>query len=476
MSDTPPALVWLRRDLRLGDHPALCAAMAQGGPVIAVFIRDAQVDALGAAPKWRLGLGLAELARRLEARGSRLILRSGPAEEALAALAAETGASAVHWTRGYDPGAIARDLAVKAGLRARGIKAESHPGHVLFEPWTVETGAGGHYRVFSPFWRAVRGREVPAPRPAPDRIPTPGLWPESERLGDWRMAAAMGRGAAVCLPHQRVGEGAAQARLEHFIAHAIGDYGEARNLPAEDGCSGLSQNLSLGEISVRQCWHAGLRAMAEGARGAEQWLKELVWRDFAWHLMYHCPRIASRNWREGWDGFPWATDPDSARVRRWKQGRTGVPLVDAAMRQMYVTGDMHNRARMIAASYLTKHMLVHWKVGVGLDWFAQCLTDWDPASNAMGWQWVAGSGPDAAPYFRIFNPETQAERFDPRGTYRRRWIAEGQAEPPPTALGYFAAVPRSWGVRPDAPYPDTPVVGLAEGRARALEAYHARSS
>lgn len=472
MNGAPPALLWFRRDLRLGDHSALCAALARGGPVIPVFVRDAQVDALGAAAKWRLGLSLDDLTRRLAARGSRLILRSGPAEETLGALAAETGARAVHWTRLYDPDTIARDKAVKAGLAARGIAAESHPGHVLFEPWTVETGTGGYYRVYSPFWRTVRGREVPAPQAAPARIPAADEWPRSERLNDWRLGAGMACGAAVCLPHQRVGEAAAQERLERFVAHAIGDYDTARNLPAGDGCSGLSQNLSLGEISVRQCWHAGMRALEDGARGAETWLRELVWRDFAWHLMYHCPAIASRNWREGWDDFPWSTDRDSAAVRRWRQGRTGVPFVDAAMRQMYATGHMHNRARMIVASYLTKHMLVHWKVG--LDWFADCLTDWDAASNAMGWQWVAGSGPDAAPYFRIFNPETQAAKFDPAGAYRRRWIAEGQARPPRTALDYFEAVPRAWGLSPDAPYPAAPVVGLAEGRARALAAWEAR--
>ena len=471
MSDPSPTLLWLRRDLRLADHPALLAALARGGPVIPVFIRDAAVDGMGAAPKWRLGLSLEDLARRLEHMGSRLILRSGPAREVLRKLVQETGAGVVHWSRLYDAPAIARDRRVKAALGADGVTAQSHPGHVLFEPWTVETGTGGYYRVYSPMWRAVKDRDVPAPDPAPSRIPAPDHWPESEWLADWRMGAAMNRGAEVCRAHQRVGERAARDRLDWFTGHAIAAYAEARDRPAGDGCSGLSENLTYGEISPRQCWHAGLRALHEGARGAEPWLKELVWREFAWHLIYHTPEIATRNWRAGWDSFPWSEQEDDT-VLRWKQGRTGVPFVDAAMREMYVTGRMHNRARMIVASYLTKHMLVHWKVG--MRWFADCLTDWDPASNALGWQWVAGSGPDAAPYFRIFNPDTQAEKFDPKGQYRRRWIAEGQGVPPATALSFFDAIPRGWGLAPDQPYPTSPVVGLKAGRDRALAAYEAR--
>jgi len=472
MRDPSPTLLWLRRDLRLSDNAALLAAVARGGPVIPVFIRDDTVDGLGAAPKWRLGLSLDDLARRLRGAGSRLILRSGDALTVLRALVRETGARAVHWSRLYDPDAIARDRRVKAALTDDGVEVRSHPGHVLFEPWTVETGAGGYYRVYSPMWRAVKDRDVPAPEPAPSRIPAPGAWPESEALHNWRMGAAMDRGAAVCRPHQRVGEGAAQDGLALFVDRAIADYGEARNLPAEDGCSGLSENLTHGEVSPRQCWHAGLRALYEGAQGAEAWLKELVWREFAWHLAYHTPQILDRNWREGWDAFPWHTDGDSQAVLRWNQGRTGVPFVDAAMREMYVTGRMHNRARMIVASYLTKHMMAHWRTGQ--HWFADCLTDWDAASNALGWQWVAGSGPDAAPYFRIFNPDTQAAKFDPEGRYRRRWIAEGQAAPPATALSFFDAVPRRWGLSPEDAYPTAPVVGLAEGRERALAAYEAR--
>jgi len=470
MSERTPAIVWLRRDLRLADNPALTAACEGGGPVIPVFIHDASVAALGAAPKWRLGLSVAALARALEAQGSRLILRRGDALAVLLSLVRETGAGAVHWSRLYDPDSISRDSAIKEALTAREIDATSHNGHLLFEPWTVRTGNGGFYKVYSPMWRAVKDRDVAAPQPAPARLPAPGAWPGSDRLDDWRMGAAMDRGAAICLPHQCVGEEAAQGRLGAFVAHRIGAYAETRNNPAIAGTSNLSENLAYGEISLRACWHAGLRALQDGAEGAEPWLKELVWREFAYHLMYHTPRILRANWKPDWDAFPWSEAEDNA-VLRWKQGRTGIPFVDAAMREMYVTGRMHNRARMNVASYLTKHMMRHWRIG--MDWFADCLTDWDPASNAMGWQWAAGCGPDAAPYFRVFNPDTQLARFDPEGAYAQAWIAEGQARPPATALSYFEAIPMRWGLSPDDPYP-APLVGLAEGRKRALAAYEAR--
>lgn len=473
MANETPTILWLRRDLRLADHPALCAAVAGGGAVIPVFIHDDSVERLGAAAKWRLGLSLASLGRTLAENGSRLILRRGAALDVLRALLAETGAGAVHWSRLYDPESILRDKAVKSALREDGIAAHSHAGHVMFEPWTVETGTGGFYQVYSPMWRAVKDRAVAIPLPAPARIPAPTMWPASDLLGDWRMGAAMNRGAKICLPHQRVGEAAATERLHAFTTGAIAAYTEARNFPAMDATSTLSENLSYGEISPRQCWHAGQRALQEGAKGAETWLRELVWREFAHHLMFHTPHILTANWRTDWDAFPWSTDADRPEVIAWKQGRTGEFFVDAAMREMYVTGKMHNRARMIVASYLTKHLMTHWKIG--LDWFADCLTDWDPAANAMGWQWAAGCGPDAAPYFRVFNPATQLEKFDPDGTYTRRWIAEGQTSPPAPALSYFDAIPRRWGLGPHSAYPPR-VVDLARGRQRALAAYEARKS
>lgn len=471
MTETTPTLLWFRRDLRLGDHPALSAAIARGGPVVALFIRDAQVDGLGAAARLRLELSLEHLSAAIAKKGGRLILRSGPAREVLEALLSETGARAVHWTRGYDPETQERDSRIKAGLKEAGIEARSFGGNLLFEPWTVETRQGNFYKVYSPFWRAVKDREVEEPLSPPGTWPAPPDWPESERLSDWALSRDMRRGREIVASHARPGEEAASARLAGFMRHGVEDYGDARNMVAEDGTSKLSEHLTLGEISPHRCWHAGLRAREAGKAGAESFLRELAWREFGYHLLYHTPRILTENWREGWDGFPWREDERLAEVRRWKQGRTGVPFVDAAMREMYVTGTMHNRARMIVASYLTKHCLIHWRVGQA--WFDECLTDWDPASNALGWQWVAGCGPDAAPYFRIFNPETQAEKFDPEGRYRRRWIAEGQENPPQSALSYFDAIPESWGLSPDDGYPD-PVVPLAQGRQRALDAYENR--
>ena len=466
-----PTLLWLRRDLRLSDHPALTAAIARGGPVIPVFIRDGLLDELAAAPKFRLGLGLEVLEKSLQDHGNRLIFRSGEAQTALDALIAETGATAVYWTRGYDPQSVARDSAIKASLKGRGLEARSFGGHLMFEPWDVQTKTGTPFKVYTPFWNSVRGRHVEAPLPAPSKIPAPDHWPESEALADWALGAAMRRGAAVVGRFAQTGEAAAQTRLASFIENGIARYADARDLPSVDGTSCLSENLSLGEISPHQCWHAAMRAREEGKQGAETFLKELVWREFSYHLMHHTPHILSENWKPDWDKFPWNSDPEHPHVLAWKQGRTGIPFVDAAMRELYVTGRMHNRGRMIVASYLTKHLLTHWKIG--LQWFEDCLIDWDPAANAMGWQWAAGSGPDAAPYFRVFNPVTQLEKFDPRGHYPAKWLAEGRRAPSETALAFYDAIPLSWPLSPSDPLPK-PIVTSEAGRLRALSAYENR--
>jgi len=461
---TRPVLFWFRRDLRLADNPALVAA-AQAGPVIPVAILDPGTEALGTAPKWRLGESLAALGQGLGDADSRLILRRGDPLEVLRALIDETGARAVHWSRLYDPAAIARDKRVKAALTDDGIDARSHAGHLLFEPWTVETGTGGFYKVYTPFWKSVRGRDPGSVEVTP-KLSAPSTWPKSDSLGDWALGKGMDRGGRIVAGHARVGESAARGRLGAFIANGIDRYAENRDRLDEEGTSGLSENLTVGEISARTCWHAGWRAMEEGRQGAETFLKELVWRDFAYHLIWHTPRLVSRNWREEWDAFPWREADEG--TDRWRRGMTGEPVIDAAMRQMYVSGTMHNRARMLVASYLTKHLMTDWRVGQA--WFEDCLIDWDPASNAMGWQWAAGSGPDAAPFFRIFNPATQAEKFDPDGAYRRRWVAELADRPGRDALDYFDAVPRSWGLSPEQEYPDA-MVDLKGGRERALDAY-----
>ena len=465
-----PILMWFRRDLRLSDHLALTAACQSGHPVIPVFVFDELTETIGAAAKMRLALSVASLGEALAARGSRLILRRGKAQEVLSALIAETGAGAVYWSRLYDPETRARDTEVKAALKAEAIDAQSFPGHVLFEPWTVATKTGGFYKVYTPMWKAVRDSDVDAVLPAPASVPAPEVWPTSEDLADWQMDAAMQRGADILRSHCTVGEVAAAERLSGFMARWVSRYVKNRDLPGVDGTSGLSENLTYGEISPRTCWHAGWAALHAGRADAETFLKELVWREFAYHLAFHTPQITSGNWKADWDAFPWNVE-ETAEVTAWKRGRTGIRFVDAAMREMYVTGRMHNRGRMIVASYLTKHLLTHWKIG--LDWFADCLIDWDPCSNAMGWQWSAGSGPDATPYFRVFNPVTQLDKFDKDRAYVKRWIAEGTKAPSATALSYFDMIPQRWGMSANDPYP-APVVAADVGRQRALDAYQNR--
>jgi deoxyribodipyrimidine photo-lyase len=449
-----PVLFWVRRDFRLADNPALAAAVA-AGPVVPVFVFDPETEALGAAAKWRLGRAIDGFRERLRAKGSGLVLRRGRAPEALLALARETEAGAVHWSRLYTPEAVRRDDEVRSRLESEGISAESHPGHLLNEPGSVATGAGGPYRVFTPFWNAIGPRGAETPLRAPGRIDPPLRWPESDRLKDWALGAAMNCGAEVVARHVHAGEEAARARLHAFLDGGLARYARERDRPGRGGSSGLSEALTWGEISPRTIWHA-----VEGAPCADAFLKELGWREFAAHLLWHFPDLGKRNWRRDWDGFPWRGD--NADAERWRRGLTGEPMVDAGMREMFVTGRMHNRVRMLAASYLTKHLLTDWRVG--LAWFEDCLTDWDPASNALNWQWVAGSGPDAAPYFRVFSPERQADKFDPDGVYRRHWL-EGEG-----AEAFLDAAPRSWSLGAG-DYPAEPIVGHGEGRRRALAAY-----
>ncbi len=458
-----PLILWFRRDLRLDDQPMLAAAAASGRPLIPVFIADRAVTDIGAAARWRWGEAVESFGRRLAARGSRLILRRGAALPVLLELLNDTGAAGVWWTRLYDPLSRDRDSEVKEVLKSRGFEARSFHGHTLAEPWEVRTRQGDDYKVFTPFWKTLDAQGVPEPLAAPAHLPAPRDWPGSEDLPGWRLGAAMNRGAPILARSAVVGEEAARKRLESFLEGPVEGYHQRRDFPALDATSGLSENLTYGEIGPRRIWHA---ARIVPGDGAAHFRRELAWRDFAHHLLFHAPELEEANWRPEWDAFPWRREAPEAE--RWRRGLTGEPFVDAGLRQMFVTGTMHNRVRMIVSSYLCKHLMIHWKTG--LDWFADCLTDWDPASNAMGWQWVAGSGPDAAPYFRVFNPATQAEKFDKTGTYRKTFIAEGNPAPGPLALAYFDAVPRSWGLDPRAAYP-APLIDLAAGRERALAAY-----
>ena len=463
MSRTP-IILWFRRDLRLADNPMLDEAARSGRPVVPVFVHDDVVASAPIAPRWRWGLGIDAFARALEDIGSRLVLRSGDANDVLAALAEETGARDVWWSRHHDPAFVARDRLVEESLAGRGIETRSFGGWLIWDPWDVETKTGGYYKVYTPYFRAVRGREVPPPLAAPSRLPAPATWPSSEGLEDWRMGDAMRRGADVVDQHVTVGEAAARERLDRFVTERIGDYDSARDRPDEAGTSGLSENLTYGEVSPRTVWHEAVASRTRDA-GRQAFLKELIWREYAYHLLHHTPRLANQNWKPEWDAFPWRGDNEDAEA--WRRGRTGIRFVDAAMREMWVTGTMHNRGRLVTASFLTKHLLTHWKVGC--DFFADHLIDWDVANNALNWQWVAGSGPDASPFFRVFNPESQEQKFDPKGRYAATWIADGRRAANGVASDFFEAVPRRWNLSPAQPYPE-PVISLAAGRARALDA------
>ncbi|MCY4159720.1 MAG: deoxyribodipyrimidine photo-lyase [Bacteroidetes bacterium] len=463
------SILWLRRDLRLIDQPAWHVAQESSGPIWPVFILDPLIESTyGAAPKWRLQESLRELGDRLKQQNSRLLLRRGDALEILRSLIRETGAKHIVWSRLYDAQSITRDDRIRIALNNEGITVREVNSSLLFEPWTVMTQTGSFYRVYTPFWKAVKQRDVAVPLPAPTSLRPPRLWPDSDLLSDWKLGAGMNRGSAVVARYAGVGEQASYQRLEQFIENSIDQYKSQRDFPGRESTSRLSENLTYGEISPRVIWHAGLNAIREvrDVKEAEHFLKELIWREFAYHLLYHTPHIINENWRSEWDHFPWREDNEDAEI--WRRGMTGIEMIDAAMREMYVTGTMHNRTRMLVASFLTKHLMTGWKVGE--KWFRECLIDWDIAANSMGWQWTAGSGPDAAPYFRIYNPEIQAKKFDPDHSYRDRFIAEGRLIPHLDALSYFEAIPRSWNLSPAQAYP-APVIDLSVGRNRALDAY-----
>ena len=464
-------VLWLRRDLRLRDQPAWRAALEEGGPVWPVFILDSLIEeTYGAAPKWRLGESLRSLASSLRKHKSQLLLRRGDPLKILKSLIAETGARRVVWSRLYDPMSIDRDNEIKSELDDQGIEVLEVNSSLLFEPWTVQTQRGRFYRVFTPFWKAVQHRDIGQPLGSPSDLSPPDNWPASDKLSDWCLGAGMDRGAAIVSRYAKVGEHAASERLDRFIVDTIGCYKSERDYLGLDSTSRLSENLTYGEISPHRLWYAAKNAMeGTGTRTAEvkYFLREIAWREFAYHLLYYTPHIIKENWRSAWDNFPWRNDNEDAEA--WRRGMTGIEIVDAAMREMYTTGTMHNRGRMLVASFLTKHLVTGWWVGEA--WFRECLIDWDIASNAMGWQWVAGSGPDAAPYFRIFNPGLQAEKFDADKRYRDRFLAEGRRPPHPNALDYFEAVPKSWDLTPDQEYP-RPIIDLSTGRQRALEAYN----
>ncbi len=478
-----PTLLWFRQDLRLQDNPALLAAVARGGPVVPVYILDDAGDGewpAGGAARWWLHHALAALDASLRARGSRLVLARGASAPVLAALAAATGAGAVYWNRRYEPAAIARDSRIKAALAAAGTDARSFNAALLFEPTGVANREGRPFQVFTPFWRHCLERTVEAPVAfnAPS-LAGPPVWPASLDLGELALLPRSPWAGGLAATWQP-GEAGAAARLAGFVREAIDGYAAHRNRPDLDGTSMLSPWLHFGELGPRQVWAAvadRVRARDPGAaapapgEGARVFLSEVGWREFGYHLLFHYPHTPTEPLRAEFARFPWAEDPGGLRLAAWQRGRTGYPIVDAGLRQLWHTGWMHNRVRMIAASFLVKHLRLPWTLGAA--WFWDTLVDADLASNTLGWQWTAGCGADAAPYFRIFAPVLQGNRFDPDGTYVRRWVPElaGLAaahihapwEAPAAALA-------AAGVRLGDTYP-RPMVDHAAARAGALAAF-----
>lgn len=470
-----PAIVWLRLDLRVADNPALSAAAARGAPVLPVYVLEdgAEDGPLGGAGRWWLHHSLQALSATLDRLGAPLVLLRGRATDLIPALARRTGAAAIFWNRRYEPAAVEREREVAEKLRAAGTGVESFNASLLFEPWEVLSGEDTPYKVFTPFWKAcLRRPPPPRPLPAPARLRPMRAAPGGDRLADLDLLPAHPDWAAEFFEHWTPGEEGARQRLDRFL-ETLSGYAAGRDRPAKAATSRLSPHLHWGEIGPRQVWHAvAARVHADGdERSAEAFRAELGWREFCHHLLFHFPRIRHGNFRPEFDRIAWREDDSGFRA--WSRGRTGFPIVDAGMRELWARGWMHNRVRMITASFLVKDLLVDWRRGMG--WFEDTLLDADLANNAASWQWVAGSGADAAPFFRIFNPVLQGGKFDPDGAYVRRWVPELARLPPKWIHRPWAAPDSALlaaGVALGATYP-RPIVDHATARQRALRAFAA---
>ncbi|MBO6635898.1 deoxyribodipyrimidine photo-lyase [Parvibaculum sp.] len=417
--ETPgPVILWFRRDLRLDDNPALHAAAGTGRPVLPLLILDPEEE-IGGASRWWLHGSLEALSDNLARLGPPLVLRRGAPSDILPALVEEVGAEAVFWNRRYEPRAVERDKVLKSALTEKGVEVKSFAASLLAEPWEVETGSGGPYKVFTPFWRALSQFSFDAPLAAPEKLARVKDI-ATDRLKDWNLLPSKPDWTSGLRAIWEPGEEGARKRLVAFVDGAMTDYGDARDIPGTEGTSRLSPHLHWGDISPRRIWHVVRGSEGGAGRAGDAFLRELAWRDFACHLLYHWPEIVTENWKRQFDAFPWVKN--DAAFEAWTAGRTGYPIVDAGMRQLWQTGWMHNRVRMIAASFLIKHLMVDWRRGA--EWFEDTLVDADLAVNRASWQWVAGSGADAAPYFRIFNPVLQGEKFDADGDYVRAFVPE----------------------------------------------------
>ncbi len=425
---TAPIIFWFRQDLRLRDHPGLCAAAATGKPLIALYILDTETSGLrppGGASRWWLHHSLQALADELQAHyGFSLLLRHGPTCEIITHLIAESGADALYCSRQYEPGAAVLEQRLHEQCSEADIEFKRFPGTLLFEPGTVLTRNNEPYKVFTPFWRACRGRPEPAfPKPLPEHIEGYRGKLPSDRLDSWSLTPHTPDWADGFRAYWQPGAEGAADKLARFLAEGIRDYADGRDHPSREGVSRLSPHLHFGEISPRSLWHASRSKALQVPELSEQvdkFLSELGWREFAYHLLQFFPEVSEQPFKPQFGAFPWRDNP--AALCAWQRGQTGYPLVDAGMRELWHSGYMHNRVRMIVASFLTKHLLIHWREGEA--WFWDTLLDADLANNVMGWQWVAGSGADAAPYFRIFNPTAQGEKFDRHGDYIRQWVPE----------------------------------------------------
>ena len=471
-----PVILWFRNDLRLSDNRALAAAVATGQPIIPLYILDDETPGpwrMGGASRWWLDKSLAALGAGLAQCGAPLALRRGPARAVLLDVAAKTGASAIYFSRAYEPWAQALEQDLKTACDAAGIALKRFSGALLREPEDIRTQGGQPFKVYTPFWRALSAGFVPSKATAaPAHLAAPDKMPKSNTLASWGLHPKRPDWSGGMGKMWHPGEAGAQARLQDFLQSGLKDYAGNRNRPDLPATSRLSPHLHFGEISPAQCWRAASSAAAQqpsADRGLETFLKEVVWREFSYTLLVQRPDLPEMPFRPEFAHFPWRDD--KAHLKAWQHGQTGYPIVDAGMRELWASGTMHNRVRMIAASFLIKHLLIPWQTGEA--WFWDTLVDADLASNAASWQWVAGSGADAAPYFRIFNPILQGQKFDPDGAYVRRWVTELSSMPSQWIHAPWEApdsVLTAAGVALGKTYPQ-PIVDHAAARARALQAY-----